>query len=78
MLAVGSAYNCFSYIKLQVTGRKVVSIPGTGGIDGSYGVKAVATFNVGTEDEQTAEAWIVADCGYLCAKDEALKGLPSA
>lgn len=49
----------YTYIKLEIRGRKERLIPGTGGYQGARGTLARVTFDLGTEDECTRDCWIV-------------------
>jgi hypothetical protein len=55
--AIGSRYGCFGYVVIRETGRKTVFVPRTQ--KAALGVKAKVTFDSGTEDERTLDAWIV-------------------
>ena len=55
--AVGSRFGCFGYVTVKITGRKLVTVPQTCG--DVEGMKAKVSFDVGTEDECTLDAWIV-------------------
>ena len=55
--AVGSRFGCFGYVVIKVTGRGDTWVPQTGKT--VLGMKAKVTFDPGTEDERTLDAWIV-------------------
>lgn len=59
--AIGSYIaDAFVYVTIKVTGRKEVVVPGSGGpLHGARGTKCRITFAAGTEDEATANGWIV-------------------